>query len=64
MFQLVWITEKTKVDDLDVRKLKNIPVDLKKWSDVADNEIVKNTKFNILQTKVNNFETKFLMQLL
>ena len=64
MFQLVWITEKTKVDDLDVRKLKNIPVDLKKWSDVADNEIVKNTKFNILQTKVNNFETKFLMQVL
>ena len=64
MFQLVWITEKTKVDDLDVRKLKDIPVDLKKWSDVADNEIVKNTKFNILQTKVNNFETKFLMQLL
>ena len=64
MFQLVWITEKTKVDDLDVRKLKDIPVDLKKWSDVADNEIVKNTKFNILQTKVNNFETKFLMQVL
>ena len=64
MFQLVWITEKRKVDDLDVRKLKNIPVDLKKWSGLADNEIVKNTKFNILQTKVNNFETKFLMQLL
>ena len=46
---------KTKVDDLDVGKLKTVPVDLKKLSDVADNEVVKNTKFNRLKTKVYNF---------
>ena len=49
---------KTKVDDLDVGKLKTVPVDLKKLSDVAANEVVKNTKFNTLKTKVNNSENK------
>ena len=49
---------KTKVDDLDVGKLKTVPVDLKKLSDVVDNEVVKNTKFNTLKTKVNNLEKK------
>ena len=49
---------KTKVDDLDVGKLKTVPVDLKKLSDVVDNEVVKNTKFNTLKTKVNNLENK------
>ena len=51
-------TLKTKVDDLDIGKLKSVPVDLKKLSDAADNEAVKNTKFNTLQTKVNNLEKK------
>ena len=36
----------TKVHDLDVGKLKTVPVNLKKLSDVVDNEVVKNTKFN------------------
>ena len=54
---------KTKVDDLDVGKLKTVPVDLKKLSDVVANEVVKNTKFNTLKTKVNSLEKKFLMQL-
>ena len=43
---------KRKVDGLDVAKLKTVPVDLKKLSDVVDNEIIKNTKFNTLKTKV------------
>ena len=34
------------VDDLDVVKLKTVTVDMKKWSDVVDNEVVKNTEFN------------------
>ena len=29
MFQLIWVISKTKVDDLDVGKLKTVPVDLK-----------------------------------
>ena len=40
---------KTAVDDLDVGKLKTVPV---------DNEVVKNTKFNTLKTKVNSFKKK------
>ena len=47
---------KTKVDDLDVGKLKTVPVDLKKVSDVVDNEVVK--KFNTLKTKINNLEKR------
>ena len=47
---------KTKVDDLDIDKLKTVPVDSKNLSDVIDNEVAKDTKFNILMTKVNNFE--------
>ena len=37
---------KTKIDDLDVGKLKTAPVDLKKLSNVAYNEVVKNTIFS------------------
>ena len=33
-----------------------VRVDLKKLSDVVDNEVVKNTKINTLKTKVNNLE--------
>ena len=44
---------KTKVDGLDVGKLKTASVALKKLSDVVDNEVVKNTKFKTLKTKVN-----------
>ena len=49
---------KLNVDDLDVGKLKTVPADLKKVSDVVDNEAVKNTKFNTLKTNVNNLENK------
>ena len=49
---------KTNVDDLDVGKLNTIPIYLKKISDVVDNDVVKNTKFNLLKTKVNSLEKK------
>ena len=49
---------KSKVDVLDVGKLNTVPVDLKKLSDVVHNEVVKNTNFNTLNTKVNNLEEK------
>ena len=55
---------KTKVDDLDVSKLKTVPIFLKKLSHVVDIEVVKNTKFNAQTTNLNNLEKKFLMQLL
>ena len=49
---------KTIADDLDVGKLKTVPVDLKKLIDVVDNEVLKNTKFNILKAKVKSLEKK------
>ena len=49
---------RTIKDDLDVGKLKIVPVDLKKLSDLADNELAKTTKFNKLKTRVNSLEKK------
>ena len=49
---------KSKLDYLDVGKLKTVSVSLKKISDVVDNEIVKNRKFNTLKKKVNSLEKK------
>ena len=51
---------KTKLDDLHAGKLKTVPVDLKKLSDVVDNEVVKNTKRNTPKTKVNKLDNKFI----
>ena len=34
---------KTKVDDLDVGKLKNLSKDLKKYNNVVDNKVTRNT---------------------
>ena len=51
---------KIKVDDLDVGKLKIVPEDLKKISDTVYKQVVKNTKFNTLKTKVNKINKHFL----
>ena len=51
--QLVWIIW-TNIYDLAVGKLRTVPLDLKKLSYEVDSEVVKNTKFNTLMTKVNN----------
>ena len=47
-----------KVDDLDVGKLKTVPIDLKKLSDIWSKEAVKKTRFNKLNTKENNLFQK------
>ena len=49
---------KTKVDNLDVDKLKTVPIDLKKITDVMSKEVVKKTVYNKVNTKVNNLELK------
>ena len=41
---------KTKVHNLDITKLKTVPVDVKKLNDVVEDEVVKNTKFKTLKT--------------
>ena len=38
-------------DNLAVGNLKTTPVDLKKLTDVVDNEVLKNTNFNTTKTK-------------
>ena len=47
---------KIEVDDLDVDKLKTVPVDLKELRDVVSKEVVKKSKFNKLNSKVNKLE--------
>ena len=46
---------KTEVDKIDVDKLKTVPTDLAKLSDVVDNDAVKKTDYN---TKVTSIESQ------
>ena len=46
---------KTKVDKIDVDKLKTVPIDLAKLSNVVKNETVKKTDYN---AKVTNIESQ------
>ena len=48
---------KAEVDKIDVGKLKTVPVDLSKLSNVVKNEVVKKTVYDKLVTKVNNIDT-------
>ena len=49
---------KAKVDDLDISKLNAVPVNLKTLTDAVSKEVVKNTKFSKLYTKINSLENK------
>ena len=49
---------KTKVDELDVRKLKIIPMNFKKLNNIVTKELVKKTVYNKLNTKINYLENK------
>ena len=49
---------KTEVDKLDVDKLKPVPGDLAKLSNVVENDVVKKTEYNKLVCKVDNIDTK------
>ena len=54
---------KTEVDTLDTDKLKTVPVDLSKLSNVVKNEVIKKDEYNKLVNKVNNIETSgFLLK--
>ena len=47
---------KRKVYDLDICKLKTVPIDLKKLSDVVSNGVAKKIVYNKLNAKVNSLE--------
>ena len=48
---------KTEIDKIDVGKLKTVPADLAKLSNVVKNYVVKKTEYNKLFTKVDNIDT-------
>ena len=53
---------KTEVDKIDADKLKTVPVDLVKLSNVVKNEVVKKTDYNAkvttLENKIDGIEKK------
>ena len=48
---------KTEVDKIDTDKLKTVPVDLSKLSNVVKNEVIKKAEYNKLVAKVRNIDT-------
>ena len=48
---------KTEVDKIDADKLKTIPADLAKLSNVVKNEVVKKIAYNKLVIKVDDIDT-------
>ena len=52
---------KAKVEKLDNDKLKTVPIDLSKLSNVVNNDVVKKTVYYKLVAKVNNIDTSGLV---
>ena len=48
---------KTEVDKIDTDKLKTVPDDLAKLSNVVKNDVVKKTDYNTLKSKVDGIDT-------
>ena len=48
---------KSEVDKIDIDKLKTVPNDLAKLSNVVKNDVVKKTVYNTLKTKVDAIDT-------
>ena len=48
---------KTEADKIDTDKLKTVPNDLAKLSNVVKNDVVKKTEYSSLKTKVDNIDT-------
>ena len=48
---------KIEVDKLDIDKLTPAPNDLAKLSNVVKNDVIKNTEYNTLVTKVNGIDS-------
>ena len=48
---------KTEIDKIDIDKLKTVPNDLAKLSNVVKNDVVKKTSYNTLKIKVDAIDT-------
>ena len=54
---------KVEIDEIDIRKLKNVPADLSKLSNVVNNDVVKKTSYDKFDTKINAIDTsKFVLK--
>ena len=54
---------KVEIDEIDIRKLKNVPADLSKLSNVVNNDVVKKTSYDKFATKINAIDTsKFVLK--
>ena len=51
---------KTKEENLDVDKVKTVPSDLSKLTNVVDNDVIKKTVYDKLVIKVNIIYIKIL----
>ena len=51
-------TLKAEVDKIYVDKLKTVPIDLSKLSNVVDDEVVKKTVYDKLVAKLNDIDTR------
>ena len=49
---------KRKVDEIDIDKLKILPLDLKNLSNVVSREVLEKTLYNKVNLKVNNSESR------
>ena len=47
---------KTEIDKIDTDKLKTVPVDLAKLSNVVKNDVIKKTEYDKLVAKVNDID--------
>ena len=55
------VSLKTEVDKIDVYKLKTVPVDLAKLTNVVKNDVINKTEYDKLVAKVNGIDnTKFV----
>ena len=52
---------KAEVDKIDTNKLKTVPVDLSKLSNVVNNEAVKNSMYDKLVAKLNAIDSSELV---
>ena len=52
---------KTEVDKIDTDKLKTVPNDLAKLSNVVKNDVVKKTDYNTLKSKVDGIDICYVV---
>ena len=51
------VSLKSEIDKIDADKLKTVPVDLSKSSNIVNNDVVKKAMYNKLVTKGNSIDT-------